>query len=155
MPWIVELVFPFRAHEATLCSMGERNQCTQLSSPDFFKKPNVCASKTFPTTTRGYGDMLPREKKRKNRGYLVTSGAFSCSLFLLPHDVLLERNIPGWSAPLLFASNKARGFHVKAHMMLKPRLHGLRLAPCLELSLVLRAVHPLYVYRKRNKKTIK
>ena len=153
MPWIVELVFPFRAREATLCS--ERSQCTQLSSPDFFLKSLMFAHpKTFQQRLGGTAACSP-EKKRKNRGYLVTSGAFSCSLFLLPHDVLLERNIPGWSAPLLFASNKARGFHVEAHMMLKPRLHGLRLAPCLELSLILRAVHPLYVYRKRNKKTIK
>ena len=28
----------------------------------------------------------------------------------------------GWSAPLLFASNKIRGFHVEANILLKPRL---------------------------------
>ena len=33
-----------------------------------------------------------------------------------------------WSAPLLFASNKVRVSRVKALIMLKPRLPGLRLA---------------------------
>ena len=122
----------------------------------FFKKSLMFAHpKTFQQRLGGTAACSPEKNKEKNRGYLVTSGAFSCCLFLLPHDVLLERSLPGWSAPLLFASNKARGFHVMAHRMLKPRLHGLRLAPCLELSLVLRAVHPLFVYRKRNQKTIK
>ena len=32
------------------------------------------------------------------------------------------RGYAGWSATLLFASNKIRGFHVEANMMLKPRL---------------------------------
>ena len=42
------------------------------------------------------------------------------------------RGCTGWSAPLLFASNKIMVYLNEAHKFLKPRLPGLRLATCLE-----------------------
>ena len=42
------------------------------------------------------------------------------------------RRCAGWSAPLMFASNKVRVSPIEACMMLKPRLPGLRLATRLQ-----------------------